>query len=161
MTYLVTKVTFVLYEFDIATFSYRLCENIRKHKEDFARVAPYTIGDILHCFQEFPPVHPAVKANLLSAMRYEWTDCSIRLENGLTEFYFLPTENCSTFATGTRKTFLPRTCPTERKRSSSRRWTNTINTTSTAEKFSLLCHKNDARVNCNKIAVLNTDGYGS
>ena len=48
---------------------FRLCDQFRRHREDFARVAPYAVADILRCFQDFPPPHPAVKANLLSAVR--------------------------------------------------------------------------------------------
>ena len=50
-------------------FHFRLCDQFRRHREDFARVAPYAAADILRCFQDFPPPHPAVKANLMSAVR--------------------------------------------------------------------------------------------
>ena len=49
--------------------STRLCDQFRRHREDFARVAPYAVADVLRCFQDFPPPHPAVKDNLLSAVR--------------------------------------------------------------------------------------------
>ena len=52
-------------------FIFRLCDQFRRHREDFARVAPYAVADILRCFQDFPPPHPLVKANLLSAVRLE------------------------------------------------------------------------------------------
>ena len=43
---------------------FRLCEHIRKLKEDFARVAPYLVADVVDCFQRVTLYTP-VKANLL------------------------------------------------------------------------------------------------
>lgn len=44
--------------------SFRLFDRMRKSKDDFARVAPYLIADVLHCFQKVT-VCAEVKTNLL------------------------------------------------------------------------------------------------
>ena len=53
-------------QFPFFLFFYRITEQIRRHKEDFARVAPYLIESILGSFQRVT-IYPEVKANLLSA----------------------------------------------------------------------------------------------
>ena len=48
-------------------FRFRIAEKIRKSKEDFARVAPYLISDILASFQRVS-LYPQVKSNLTFAL---------------------------------------------------------------------------------------------
>lgn len=46
---------------------FRIADRIRKQKDDFARVVPYLIADILKCFQTVT-IYPQVKYNLTFAI---------------------------------------------------------------------------------------------
>jgi len=49
---------------------FRLLEHFKKHKDDFARVAPYLIADILHLLlpSKTPALLPNVKSSLISGI---------------------------------------------------------------------------------------------
>jgi len=49
-------------------FFFRLCEHVRRLKEDFARVAPYLIVDVVEFFY-LQTVYIPVKANVLIALK--------------------------------------------------------------------------------------------
>ena len=49
-------------------------EHVRKHKEDFARVAPFLVADVLFGFQN-GTLYPDVKKNILSST-YKLLDVS-------------------------------------------------------------------------------------
>ena len=48
----------------LAHYFDRLCDHVRKLKEEFARVVPYFIGDIMDAFQKHT-IYPRVRSNLL------------------------------------------------------------------------------------------------
>ena len=48
----------------LAHYFDRLCDHIRKLKEEFGRVVPYFIGDIMNCFQK-NTIYPYVRSNIL------------------------------------------------------------------------------------------------
>ena len=48
----------------LAHYFDRLCEHIRMLKEEFGRVVPYFIGDVMNCFQK-NTIYPHVRSNIL------------------------------------------------------------------------------------------------
>ena len=48
----------------LAHYFDRLCDHIRKLREEFGRVVPYFIGDVMNCFQK-NTIYPHVRSNIL------------------------------------------------------------------------------------------------
>ena len=55
-------------------FCFRLLEHVVKHKEDFARVAPYLIADVMDCFQRFT-LYPEVRSNIVFGVHKLFNVC--------------------------------------------------------------------------------------
>ena len=55
---------------EVLTLSYnfdRLCDHVRKMKDEFARVSPYLIADVMHSFQQ-ETLYPNVRSNVLNGV---------------------------------------------------------------------------------------------